>query len=169
MVDGEFCQIAQSMTLETAVGLARTEDTDLRFFLRPPFPPDEIKTTSTPSLLKKILCELPKTDVHECINFFTTTALTNTSEDEIIEDVDLDTEFQRDSHHWLSTPRRRFSQRHLVEFCLQALLSHSTVDSHCKEMVFKCHCLPVFAKLIEEYQDRPKIKSLVGKILANIR
>ncbi len=69
-------QIAQSCTRATAVGLARTAEVDLRFFLAPPPCPENITRTATPKLFQRILSELPRTqDVNDCIRFFTSTAL----------------------------------------------------------------------------------------------
>jgi hypothetical protein len=57
---------------------------------------------------------MPKNDepgskpVHDCIKFFTTTALENYvpgSDDDVINDIDIDLEFQRDSHHMHTIPR----------------------------------------------------------------
>ena len=57
---------------------------------------------------------MPKNDepgskpVHDCIKFFTTTALENYvpgSDDDTINDIDIDLEFQRDSHHMHTIPR----------------------------------------------------------------
>ena len=65
--DGEYRQVAQSCQLRTAVGLARTQDVDLRFFLPPPALPEKFANTSTPKLFKEIFTMLPSSDVHECI------------------------------------------------------------------------------------------------------
>ena len=61
----------------------------------------------------------------------------------------------------------RFSERVLVEYCLQALLSHSTIKSHALAMS-RGLCLPVLDRVAREYRDNPRILSLVGKIVANL-
>jgi hypothetical protein len=44
--------------------------------------------------------------------------------------------------------RRRYSLETIVEYCLQALLSHSTLESHCKKMM-TTPMLPLFVKIIQ--------------------
>jgi hypothetical protein len=107
-------QLAQSSSLRTSVGLARIKNVDLRFFLKPAPIPQEVKTSSIQNLFKQVLSAMPKNDepgskpVHDCIKFFTTTALENYvpgSDDDVINDIDIDLEFQRDSHHMHTIPR----------------------------------------------------------------
>ncbi len=89
-------------------------------------------------------------------------------DDELIADVDLGNEFNRDSHHILAVAlRKRYSERSLIEFCLQALLSHSTVETHCQKMI-DLEVLPVFSKIVRDHPNNAMIKSLIGKILANL-
>lgn len=112
--DGEMRQLAQSSSIRTSVGLARVKNVDLRFFLRPAPTPPEIKSSSVQSLFKEVLGAMPKSDdpgskpVHDCIKFFTTTALENYvpgSDDEAIIDIDIDLEFSRETHHIHTIPR----------------------------------------------------------------
>lgn len=168
--DGECAQIGQSCNLRTAIGLARTKDVNLKLFVPLPHLPDHFIQTSTPKLFGKVLSGLPKKDVHECVNFFTTTALQNyvpDDDDDSIADSDLENEFGRDSSLLTAIPRKRYSERHLIEYCLQALLSHSTIHSHCTVML-KHSTLLLFSKIIRDHPNDAKIKSLIGKILANL-
>ena len=112
--DGDMRQLAQSSSLRTSVGLARIKNVDLRFFLKPSPIPQDVKTSSIQNLFKQVLSAMPKNDepgskpVHDCIKFFTTTALENYvpgSDDDTIRDIDIDLEFQRDSHHMHTIPR----------------------------------------------------------------
>merc|ERR1719383_934378 len=80
-------------------------------------------------------------------------------------DSDISHEFFRESHHMHSIPRPQISQERLIEYCLQALLSHSTVEEQCKELV---QSLPLFNLVLQAHPNNPRIKSLIGKILANI-
>ena len=60
-----------------AVGLARTSGVDLRLFLPPaPLPPESMDMEIL-SIFKDILTTLPSNnkELHECINYFTSTAL----------------------------------------------------------------------------------------------
>jgi len=89
------------------------------------------------------------------------------SDDDLINDIDIGLEFQRDSHHMHSIPRRRYSAETIVTYCLQALLSHSTIESHCRKMI-DFSCLPIFQKIVNEFPNSPIIKSIIGKIIANM-
>ena len=167
--DLRFCaQIAQSCNRCTAVGLARTPEVDLRFFLPPPPCPDHIARTSTPQLFERILSALPTAPhAHECIRILTSTALDSYvpgSDAEVAADADLANEFNRDSHHIFPVAlRKRYTHLQLVEFCLQALLGHSTIDTQCVKMIEQ-EVLPVFAKLLVDHPNNPAIKSLIGTL-----
>ena len=90
-------------------------------------------------------------------------------DDEALADADLGDEFGRDSHQMFAAHalRRRYTERDLVEVCLQALLGHSTVAAHCRKMVEE-GVLPVFAKILRDHPDNPGIKSLIGGSLSLI-
>eukprot|EP00095_Tigriopus_kingsejongensis_P002615 snap_masked-scaffold1452_size40707-processed-gene-0.5 protein:Tk02615 transcript:snap_masked-scaffold1452_size40707-processed-gene-0.5-mRNA-1 annotation:"protein serac1" len=168
--DGECRQIAQSCARHTAIGLARTPGVDERLFVPPAPIPPRIEQTTTPQLFKAILLALPKQAVHKCIDTTTLNALENYvpgTDEALTHDSDLDHEFQRDSHHWVSLPRTQYSEKTAVQYCLQALLSHSILHSHCQSML-QSGLLPVLTKIVREYPHDAKLKSLIGKILANI-
>lgn len=170
LVEGEYRQIAQSCEMRTAIGLARNKDVDERLFVPPaPIPPHFINT-ATPKLFKQILKALPKQDVHKCIDTSTINALENYvpgTDDDLTSDSDLDYEFNRDSHHWVTLPRTRYSERTTITYCLQALLSHSIIKSHCQTMI-QAGLLPLLTKVVQEYPKDPRLQTLIGKILANV-
>jgi len=168
---GEYGGIAQSCECRTAVGLARTSQVDLRFFLPPPPLPPGCHKRELLAMMKDILTQLPadNPDLHQCINYFTTTALDqylHSSEEEIM-DTDISNEFHRESHHIHSIPRPRITQETLIEYCLQAILSHSTVEEQCS-VLMESMALPLFTMVVEAHPDNARIKSLIGKILSNV-
>lgn len=73
--DGECRQLAQASNLATAVGLARTASADSRLFLPPPPHPEVVCASSIAALFRRILGLLPTEGIHECITFFTKSAL----------------------------------------------------------------------------------------------
>ncbi len=119
--EGELRQLAQSSSRHTAVGLARTESVDLRLFTPPPPLPADVSSRSLPSLFRAVLSALSTISagqeeeeeaVPECVAFFTDTALKSYvpgADDETIRDSDLDLEFERESHHLLQIPRKRYA------------------------------------------------------------
>ena len=112
--DGEYQQLAQSCECRTAVGLARTANVDFRFFLPPSILPPECRERELLKMIKEVLTKLPaeSADLHECIKFFTSTALDQYlhSCEEDVMDSDISNEFHRESHHIHSIPRPRISQ-----------------------------------------------------------
>lgn len=171
LTDSEYCQLAQSCEVRTAVGLARCDQVDLRFFLPPPALPPACRDRELTELFREVLERLPadSADLHECIKFFTSSALDHhqhTNEEEVF-DLDMDLEFHRESHHIHSIPRPRVSQETLIEHCLQALLSHSTVAEQCS-VLMESLTLPILTRVCQAYPDNARIKSLIGKILSNI-
>ena len=112
--DAEYNALAQACEPKTAVGLARTSGVDPRFFLSPPPMSTELRETALIELFRDILMKLPadSEQVHECIKYFTSTALDNylTSYEEEVIDSDISYEFHRESHHIHSIPRPRIGQ-----------------------------------------------------------
>ena len=75
LCDGELRQMAQSMEIQTAIGLARIPESDLKLFLPPP-PCKIVKETSIPIQFWSILSKLPANkEVNDCIKYFTSSAL----------------------------------------------------------------------------------------------
>jgi len=168
--DGDYLQLAQSCEYRTAVGLARSSGVDLRFFMSPKIMPSW-REKDLLVLLHEVLTQLPaeSPELHECIKHFTTNALDqymHAYEEEVI-DSDISFEFHRESHHMHSIPRPRISQELLIEQCLQAILSHSTVEEQCS-LLINSMLLPLFSLVIEAYPDNARIKSIIGKILSNL-
>jgi len=168
--EGELVQLAQSCSCRAAVGLARSAEVDLRLFCRPPPLPPDMRGREIVEMFQEILTSLPREEeLHSCIRYFTTTALEQylTSSEEAVLDSDISCEFHRESHHIHSIPRPRVSQDTIIEHCLLALLSLSTVEKQCMSLVTSC-ALPLFTLVVETFPDNPQLKSLIGKILANL-
>jgi len=174
--DAECRQLAQSSQLRTAVGLANSKDVDLRLFTPPPPLPDYVRQRSVLTLFEELLSEVSTVsagegeEVDECLRRSTETALSScyqASDDAALRDNDLDTSFGRDSHHFQRIPRKRYSEHSVLEFCLQALLSHSTLRSRCVAIVEK-GALPLLQKIVQDYSDSPALKTIIGKIVANL-
>ena len=90
-------------------------------------------------------------------------------EDVFVEDDDLNEEFHRDTHHIIALPKKnRHSLHHVIEYCLIALLSHSTLKSHCQILIQDSNLLPLLIRIAQEFQENVRLKSLIGKIIANI-
>lgn len=165
--DSEFREIAQACDINTAVGLARTHGTDLRFFLQPPI----LAQSSEKDIemeLRSILADLPVKDVSKCIQYFTQCAVKigsqNIEYDNKIE-WNIDNELHEVYSHSEYRPRS-VSHETIVKQCLQALLSHSTIPSHRKQIVEKGTLLLLHR--INNSQKNPEISSLIIQILGNL-
>lgn len=65
-------------------------------------------------------------------------------------------------------PRNRHSVTKVIEYCLVALLSHSTIKHHCQILVKDTTLLPLLIRITQDFPDNFRLKSLIGKIVANI-
>jgi hypothetical protein len=168
--DAEYTQLAQSCNYRTTVGLASCANVDLRFFMPPPPLPPSHQGRTIVSLFKQILTKLPNNsdELHECINYYTTTAIDEylrRGDAEALMDSDISDEFFRESHHLHTIPTPQIDEETLIENCLQAMLSHSTVEEQCTHIL---EALPLFNMILKAHPNNPRIKSLLGKILANL-
>ncbi|KAG2468576.1 SRAC1 protein, partial [Polypterus senegalus] len=78
--DYQYRTVAQACDHRTAIGVARTQGVDLRFFLPPPSLPEGHDNCSTEDQLRDLLASLPQSDVDECVKYFTYLALRESSE-----------------------------------------------------------------------------------------
>lgn len=108
--EGEMVQLAQASHRRTAVGLARCEGADPRWFLRVPLP-DTVTSGDLLDLLRDILLMLAdagsggQETVHTCIRTLTDTALEDISHSyEQTVDTDISSSFHVESHHLRSVP-----------------------------------------------------------------
>ena len=86
-----------------------------------------------------------------------------------LKDDDLNEEFNRDTHLIMNLPmRNRHSVKQVIEYCLVATLSHSTLQSHCQTLIQESVLLPLLLRITEEFPDNLRLKSIIGKIIANI-
>jgi len=167
--DGEMVQLAQAAVRRTAVGLARCEAVDLRWFLSVPLP-ETVASGDLLELLGDVLLRLrlDTETLHPCTQTLTDAALEDIthSYDQTV-DTDISSSFHRDSHHLRSIPGPSLSTETIVEHCLQALLSHSTVEVQCRTLT-QTAALPLLSRLADTFPHNTRLSSLTGQILANI-
>ncbi|XP_008585241.1 PREDICTED: protein SERAC1 isoform X3 [Galeopterus variegatus] len=78
--DYQYRIIAQACDPRTLIGLARSKESDLRFFLPPPPLPSLKEDSSIEEELRQLLVSLPQTELDECIQYFTSLALSESSQ-----------------------------------------------------------------------------------------
>ncbi|XP_037101156.1 protein SERAC1 isoform X1 [Syngnathus acus] len=163
--DYQYQTAAQVIDQRTAVGLARTPQADLRFFLRPPPLPDLDDGFSAEDGLRQLLASLPQSEVDKCVQYFTSLAL-------------------RESTQALAAQRRGLwcfggnglpyaqsltsvPSEKVESFCLQALVQHSKVRSHCDHIVSNGG-LPLLQRVYQLRRDSKNIQRNIVRIIGNL-
>ncbi|XP_069788296.1 protein SERAC1 isoform X3 [Narcine bancroftii] len=162
--DYQYRTVAQACDQKTSIGLARSKDIDLRFFLRPPLP-KAIEDTYIEDELRHLLASLPQSEVDQCVQYFTSLAL-------------------RESNQSLSAQRgglwcfggnglpyaqslSSVPSEKVESFCLQALAKHSKVPSHCDAIVANGG-LQLLQKIFQLRQDSQKIQRNIIRTVGNL-
>uniref|UniRef100_A0A8C9DT42 Protein SERAC1 n=1 Tax=Prolemur simus TaxID=1328070 RepID=A0A8C9DT42_PROSS len=78
--DYQYRIIAQACDPRVLIGLARSKESDLRFFLPPPPLPSLKEDSSIEEELRQLLASLPQTELDECTQYFTSLALNESSQ-----------------------------------------------------------------------------------------
>nr|XP_028579614.1 protein SERAC1 isoform X1 [Podarcis muralis] len=163
--DYQYRTAAQASDQRTAVGLARSKDVDLRFFLLPHLLPKQKDACYSEDELLLLLAALPQTDLDPCVQYFTSLALRESSQ----------TIAARKGGLWcfggnglpycesLST----VPSKAVELFCLQALVHHSKIPSHCDE-IEASGGLQLLQKLYQIRKDSPKIQRSIIHIIGNM-
>ncbi|XP_035473715.1 protein SERAC1 [Scophthalmus maximus] len=163
--DYQYQTAAQVIDQQTAVGLARTPQVDLRFFLPPPVLPDLEDGWSAEDGLRQLLASLPLSEVDKCVQYFTSLAL-------------------RESTHSMAAQRgglwcfggnglpyaqslTSVPSEKVESFCLQALVQHSKVQSHCDHIVASGG-LQLLQRVYQLRRDSLKIQRNIVRIIGNL-
>ncbi|XP_067845259.1 protein SERAC1 isoform X2 [Heptranchias perlo] len=162
--DYQYRTVAQACDQKTSIGLARSKNVDVRFFLCPPLP-KVIEDSCIEDELRYLLASLPQSEVDQCVQYFTSLAL-------------------RESNQSLSAQRGGlwcfggnglpYAQslssvpcEKVESFCLQALAKHSKVPSHCDKIVTNGG-LQLLQKIYQLRQDSQKIQRNIIRIIGNL-
>ncbi|XP_061480230.1 protein SERAC1 isoform X2 [Rhineura floridana] len=163
--DYQYRTAAQASDQRTAVGLARSKDVDLRFFLPSLLLSKPRDACCLEDKLRLLLAALPQTDLDPCVQYFTSLALRESSQTIAAQKGGL----------WcfggnglpycesLSTVPAKTVEL----FCLQALVHHSKVPSHCDEIESKGG-LQLLQELYHLCKDSPKIQRSIIHIIGNM-
>ncbi|KAM9316148.1 protein SERAC1 [Gastrophryne carolinensis] len=163
--DYQYRTVAQACDTRTIIGLARSKDIDLRFFLPPPTLPEVKHDYSTEDKLHQLLSSLPQTEIDPCIKYFTSLAL-------------------RESSQALASQRRGLwcfggnglpyaeslspvPSEKLEVFSLQALLKHSKISSHVDKIVSNGG-LQLLQRIYSSRTDSQKIQRSIIRIIGNL-
>ncbi|XP_053829390.1 protein SERAC1 isoform X5 [Vidua macroura] len=163
--DYQYVTVAQTCDQRTAIGLARSKDVDLRFFLPPP-PLPKIKTDyPIEDELRLLLVSLPQTGLDPCVQYFTSLALRESSQTLAAQRGGLWC-FGGNGLPYCDTLSKIPSET--VElFCLQALVQHSKISSHCDKIEAKGG-LQLLQRIYQLRKDSAKIQRNIIRIIGNM-
>lgn len=160
--DWHYCGLAQMLDARTAVSLSRMPNTDLRFFLQPPYNHEKHKLFElierTHTILVKLdnLCQ----SCHPCLKQFIDRKFKDFHREGLIFDHDL-------VSVGLAVPPAINWDLEFLENCLQAIHHHSSLEQHSKDVI-DAGGLSVLTNIQNTFEDNLNIKILLSKILSNL-
>ncbi|XP_046771074.1 protein SERAC1 isoform X3 [Gallus gallus] len=163
--DYQYGTVAQTCDQRTAIGLARSKDIDLRFFLPPPSLPKMKNDYLIEDELRLLLVSLPQTGLDPCVQYFTSLALRESSQTLAAQRGGLWC-FGGNGLPYCETLGKVPSET--VElFCLQALVQHSKVSSHCDKIEAQGG-LQLLQRIYQLRKDSAKIQRNIIRIIGNM-
>ncbi|KAM5165656.1 protein SERAC1 isoform 2-T2 [Mantella aurantiaca] len=160
----QYRTVAQACDRRTIIGLARSKDTDLRFFLPPPTLPKD-DDYSIEDRLHHLLSSLPQSDVDPCIKYFTSLALRESSQALAAQRRGLWC-FGGNGLPYAESLSSVPSEK-LEVFSLQALIKHSKISSHVDKIVTNGG-LQLLQKIYLLRKDSQKIQRSIMRIIGNL-
>ncbi|XP_048841597.1 protein SERAC1 isoform X2 [Brienomyrus brachyistius] len=163
--DYQYRTAAQAIDQQTSIGLARTPNVDPRFFLPSPMLPGIEDGVSLEDGLRRLLASLPQSEVDQCVQYFTSLALRESNQSLAAQRGGLWC-FGGNGLPYAQSLTTVPSEK--VEFfCLQALVQHSKVLSHCEHIVANGG-LQLLQRVFQLRSDSQKIKRNVVHIIGNL-
>ncbi|XP_008837677.1 protein SERAC1 isoform X6 [Nannospalax galili] len=163
--DYQYRLIAQASDWRTLIGLARSKESDLRFFLPPPPLPSLKEDFSTEEELRHLLALLPHTELDECIQHFTNVALNESSQSLAAQKGGLWC-FGGNGLPYVESLGEVPSAT-VEMFCLEAIVKHSEISSHCDHI--EAHGgLQLLQRLYHIHKDFPKVQRNIMRIIGNM-
>ncbi|KAF5900259.1 protein SERAC1 isoform X1, partial [Clarias magur] len=163
--DYQYQTAAQSIDQRTAIGLARTPNVDLRFFLSPPALPKLEDEFLIEDGLRQLLASLPQSEVDQCVQYFTSLALRESTQSLASQRGGLWC-FGGNGLPYAQSLTSIPSEK-VESFCLQALVQHSKVPSHCEHIVSRGG-LQLLQRVYHLRRDSQKIQRNIVCIIGNL-
>nr|XP_040017326.1 protein SERAC1 [Gasterosteus aculeatus aculeatus]XP_040017327.1 protein SERAC1 [Gasterosteus aculeatus aculeatus] len=163
--DYQYQTAAQAIDQRTAVGLARIPQVDLRFFLRSPALPALGDCLSAEDGLRQLLASLPQSEVDKCVQYFTSLALRESTQSLAAQRGGLWC-FGGNGLPYAQSLTSVPSEK-VESFCLQALVQHSKVQSHCDHIVANGG-LQLLQRVYQLRRDSLKIQRNIVRIIGNL-
>ncbi|XP_072541824.1 protein SERAC1 isoform X3 [Salminus brasiliensis] len=163
--DYQYRTAAQAIDQRTAIGLARMPQVDLRFFLAPPALPEVENEFLIEDGLRRLLASLPQSEVDQCVQYFTSLALRESSQSLASQRSGLWC-FGGNGLPYAQSLTTIPSEK-VESFCLHALVQHSKVPSHCDHIVTNGG-LQLLQRVYQLRQDSQKIQRNIVRIIGNL-
>uniref|UniRef100_A0A8C5DIR1 Protein SERAC1 n=1 Tax=Gouania willdenowi TaxID=441366 RepID=A0A8C5DIR1_GOUWI len=163
--DYQYQTAAQVIDQRTAVGLARTPQVDLRFFRHPPSLPGFADGLSAEDGLRQLLASLPQSEVDKCVQYFTSLALRESTQSLAAQRGGLWC-FGGNGLPYTQSLTSVPSEK-VESFCVQALVQHSKVQSHCDHIVSNGG-LQLLQRVYQLRRNSLKIQGNIVRIIGNL-
>uniref|UniRef100_W5NHF5 Protein SERAC1 n=1 Tax=Lepisosteus oculatus TaxID=7918 RepID=W5NHF5_LEPOC len=163
--DYQYRTVAQASDHRTAIGLARTKDVDLRFFLPPPLLPAVDDSYSIEDKLRQLLASLPQSEVDQCVQYLTSLALRESSQSLAAQRGGLWC-FGGNGLPYAQSLTSVPSEK-VESCCVEALVQHSKVPSHCEKIVANGG-LQLLQRVYQFRRNSQKIQRNIVRIIGNL-
>ncbi|XP_066472198.1 protein SERAC1 [Tiliqua scincoides] len=163
--DYQYRTAAQIIDQRTSIGLARTKDVDLRFFLPPHVLPKPDDSCCMEEEIRLLLAGLPQKDLDKCVQYFTSLALRESSQTIAAQKGGLWC-FGGNGLPYCES-LSAIPAKTVELFCLQALVEHSKVPNHC-DVIESLGGLQLLQKLYQLRKDSAKIQRSIIHIIGNM-
>lgn len=155
--DWHYSLLAHMCDARTAIGLARSKDVDLRYFVCAPNPFVQ-SHVGLAKWVQDFMISLNKTCEHQCLEYFITKKFQN------LQDLGHLVEHDITSNE---VAQCLLCKNELLPAAVDSLLHHSTIGHHAKDIV-KTDGLPLLMEIYKKYKDDTDIVMSLVKIISNI-
>uniref|UniRef100_A0A8C5VAW5 Protein SERAC1 n=1 Tax=Microcebus murinus TaxID=30608 RepID=A0A8C5VAW5_MICMU len=163
--DYQYRIIAQACAPRVLIGLARSKESDLRFFLPPPPLPSLKEDSCIEEELRQLLASLPQTELDECTQYFTSLALNESSQSLAAQKGGL----------WCfggnglpyADSFGTVPSATVEMFCLEAIVKHSEISTHCDKIEANGG-LQLLQRLYQLHKDYPKVQRNIMRVIGNM-
>ncbi|XP_049812360.1 protein SERAC1 isoform X2 [Schistocerca nitens] len=156
--DSDFCNIAQSCDARTAVGLARSDGADLKYFLKSVYVNLYHNKQDVIDRLKQLLISLDNKSNHHCLRYLMAKTLPEYQRQDRIFDPEMSS--IEPSHTVLKDDE-------LIHICVQNLLHHSAIEDNAKDIVLE-GALPLLIGVYRHFLNDREVVIALAKLLSNI-
>ncbi|KAG9484010.1 hypothetical protein GDO78_009752 [Eleutherodactylus coqui] len=163
--DYQYRTVAQACDRTTTIGLARSKDVDLRFFLPPPALPKVDDNRVLEDEIRQLLSSLPQTELDHCIKYFTSLALRESSQSLVAQRRGLWC-FGGNGLPYAESLSSVPSEK-LEAYSLQAILKHSRISTHVDSIVSHGG-LQLLQRIYLLRKDSQKIQRSIMRVIGNL-